>query len=149
VESYDNGCYILIQKNLKKPEDLIADMNPIEIKSEIGKTNGNNSIDPNILKGIFGDNDEMFKEVLYDFLKPCRSEIREIQSGFEAKSAERVISASHKLKSAARSVGATELGELCSGLEQAGMSNNWDTINTDVPKLAGLMSQIEAYVAKL
>jgi two-component system sensor histidine kinase/response regulator len=106
-------------------------------------------IDEMVLKSMFGDDDEIFKEILTDFVEPCRSMIKDIQSAFEAESAQGVKFGCHKLRSAALSVGATELGELCALLEQAGMSNDWDTINAGVPKLGLLMSPVESYITKL
>jgi HPt (histidine-containing phosphotransfer) domain-containing protein len=106
-------------------------------------------IDENALKSVFGDDDETFKEIMVDFIDPCRSMIREIQSAFEVSSASGINQASHKLKSAALTVGAMELGAVCTILEHAGISNDWDAINAEIPKLDELMSQVKTYVASL
>ncbi len=57
--------------------------------------------------------------------------------------------AAHKLKSSARSVGATELADLCLALETAGKAEDWSEIDEAAPRLEGVMKQISNYIEKL
>jgi two-component system sensor histidine kinase/response regulator len=138
------GTLVSFQNSVKL-DNLFRETTEVENTDMVEKS----VIDEMVLKSMFGDDDEIFKEILTDFVEPCRSMIKDIQSAFEAESAQGVKFGCHKLRSAALSVGATELGELCALLEQAGMSNDWDTINAGVPKLGLLMSPVESYITKL
>jgi signal transduction histidine kinase/CheY-like chemotaxis protein len=107
---------------------------------------GNGPIDESTLKSTFGDDPEIFKEILVDFIKPSKNIIQELQTGYDRHLAEAVKQAAHKLKSAAYSVGANELADLCSELEEAGKKDDWDVINQGAPKLDQLMEDVESYI---
>ncbi|MFT5320169.1 MAG: HPt (histidine-containing phosphotransfer) domain-containing protein, partial [Pseudohongiellaceae bacterium] len=92
---------------------------------------------------------ELFKEILNDFIKPSWDAIREMQAGFDKNSAQEIQMSSHKLKSAAFSVGAEELGELCKDLEAAAKENNWNIISNSVPKVASIMEKVEQYISNV
>jgi signal transduction histidine kinase/CheY-like chemotaxis protein/HPt (histidine-containing phosphotransfer) domain-containing protein len=106
-------------------------------------------IDEQALKSMFGDDPEMFKEILNDFVPPSHQIIKDIQNGWKARSAEAVKQAAHKLKSSARSIGAMELADICQSLETAGKEEDWEMINNNVPKLDQLMKEIEGFINAL
>jgi len=106
----------------------------------------NGPIDESALKTMFGDDPEMLKEILFGFIEPSKKIILELQSGYERHLSEAVKQAAHKLKSSAYSIGANELADLCSELEEAGKKNDWDVINQSAPKLDNLMEQVETYI---
>ena len=98
------------------------------------------------LKGMFGEDPDIFRQVLTDFINPTQKIIGEIRAGYKARCARDVKLASHKLKSSARSVGADKLADLCLELETAGKEENWEVIEADVPVLDNLMEEIESYI---
>lgn len=106
-------------------------------------------IDEKPLKSMFGDDPLVFREILNDFIAPTQKIISEIKTGWEKRSAEEVEMAAHKLKSSARSVGAFELGDICSTLEKAGRENNWKIIDQYTPMLDPVMNEIEQYIKNL
>ena len=106
-------------------------------------------IDESTLKSNFGDDPEIFKQILSDFVEPTNDIILEIQSAYASHSAEAIKQGAHKLKSAAYSVGANDLAELCKELEYAGGEDDWEVIDKDMEKLEGLMSQVQEYISKL
>ena len=110
---------------------------------------GDGPIDPEALKSVFGDDDETFKEILKDFIEPATANVGEIEVALAERSADGVGKAAHKLKSSARSVGATELADLCTILEGAGNSENWEEIDKNAPRLPDLMQQISNYINAL
>ncbi|MDA8535389.1 Hpt domain-containing protein [Pseudomonadales bacterium] len=57
--------------------------------------------------------------------------------------------ASHKLKSAAFSIGAEGLGEQCRQIEAAAKADDWQTIDQVVPAIGGSMKQVAAYIDQL
>ena len=111
--------------------------------SEIGP------IDPSALKSVFGDDEETFREILKDFVGPSMANAKDIETAFENRSASDVAAGAHKLKSSSRSVGATELADICNGLETAGKNDDWNTINELVPRLPGVMQKIGDYIENL
>lgn len=106
-------------------------------------------IDKNALQAMFGDDEDLYKEILHDFISPSKSIIGEINTGLEQRSTEAVKQAAHKLKSSAASIGAIKLAELCNTLEQAGKTDDWDIIEAGAPKLYPLMNEIENYIIRL
>ncbi|MBT3767755.1 MAG: transporter substrate-binding domain-containing protein, partial [Rhodospirillales bacterium] len=111
--------------------------------------NGNGVIDPSALKSVFGDDPDTFREILNDFIGPATDNTKDIEAGFEKESAADVASASHKLKSSSRAVGANELADICTELEKAGKTDDWDTITKLVPRLPGVMEQVTSYIEGL
>lgn len=112
-------------------------------------TSDGSPIDDTTLKSTFGDDSEVFKQILSNFVKPTNDIIQEIKSACISHSAEAIKQGAHKLKSAAYSIGANQLGDLCKDLESAGVSDNWDVIDAGMPKLERKMSQVEEYIANL
>ena len=82
-------------------------------------------------------------------MEPAKENIQEIADAYAEHSAAGVAQASHKLKSSARSVGAQEIAELCTVLEKAGKADEWDEINTTVPKLATSFGKVVDFIYKL
>ena len=98
---------------------------------------------------MFNNDPGIFKEILNDFIDPSRLIIDEMDNGWKERSAKNIRFAAHKLKSAASSIGAGKLAELCLSLETAGKEENWDIIDEGIPELSGLMDDIEDYVNRL
>ena len=110
---------------------------------------GDGPIDPSALKSVFGDDPDTFRDILQEFVEPATSNIGKIEASFADRSADGVAKAAHKLKSSARSVGATELADLCLALETAGKAEDWSEIDEAAPRLEGVMKQISNYIEKL
>lgn len=125
----------------------VLQSSPSSMAPTLKAANLNSAIDDRVLKDMFDD--EAFIHILHSFIGPARSIVKEIQVAYESESSNAVMLASHKLKSAALTIGAKELGELSSDLEQAGKEDDWETINCAVPRLDDLMLQIESYISAL
>lgn len=106
-------------------------------------------IDEQTLKNVFGDDTEICREILNEFVQPTLNIIDEIKSAHKTQSAEGIVEAAHKLKSSARSVGANLLADLCTTLETAGESKDWQTIDESTPQLEKLMKEVRTYISKL
>ncbi len=111
--------------------------------------NGGAPIDPNALKSIFGDDDEVLKEILNDFVGPATANAEEIATAVSNQSAGAVGAAAHKLKSSSRSVGANELADICAALELAGREGNWEVINASAERLPAVMQQVLEHIGAL
>jgi two-component system sensor histidine kinase EvgS len=100
-------------------------------------------IDPEILLRVVGNDPDMAREVVQDFIPAAQSGIAEIGAAIEGAAAGRVAAASHRLKGSASLVGAHQLTALCAELEAAGEANDWPEIHRLTPRLEGLMRDIE------
>lgn len=76
------------------------------------------------LRSVFGDDEETIGEILDAFIDPARSIAAEIDHAVAQNDAAGVTAAAHKLKSAARSIGADSLADLCQALETNGKVDN-------------------------
>lgn len=112
-------------------------------------TEANSAINPQVLMDMFGDDEETCTEILQDFLDPSWTIIEEIHDGHTTRSSESVQQASHKLKSAAFSIGAEALGDQCQRIEAAAKADDWQTIDLVVPAIRGSMEKIAAYIKQL
>ena len=75
---------------------------------------------PATLRQLIGDNPAMHRRLLQKFLLNAAAQVAAICAAAHAGQTASVVDAAHTLKSAARSVGALALGELCQALETAG-----------------------------
>jgi two-component system sensor histidine kinase/response regulator len=112
-------------------------------------TAGEGPVDPSVLKAMFGDDDETFREILGEFAEPARDIAAEITAGFEAGDTGAVGAAAHKLKSAARSVGALVLADLSEALEAAGKGGDGAAVEALMPGLDPLVKDVLDYIAGL
>ena len=125
--------------------NIPAEEGPAESTSETGSK----AVEPKFLRDTFGDDDELIKEILMDFVDPARDTVVEIDDAFEGRDAVALGAAAHKLKSSSRSVGAEHLADLCADLEKAGKAGEWSDIEDSYPQLASLLlavtNEIEAF----
>ena len=97
-----------------------------------------------ILKGYVGDEDEAVDEFLRSYLATSVKAACRLHQAHCERSADAIRTVSHQLKSAARTVGAVELGELCATLEAAGMGNDWAVIDAAMARLDALLAAAAA-----
>jgi len=110
---------------------------------------GAGAVDPSVLTGMFGDDPATLREILQEFVDPAKDIVADIKSGFKAGNAGKIAAAAHKMKSAARSVGAYTLADLCAELEDAGTHEAWDKIDTEVPRVDEIFADVLNYIESL
>ena len=115
----------------------------------VAKANNGPVIDERAIKDIFGDDDEVFREILQSFVAPSQDIVVDIISALEKRKATSVKDAAHKLKSAARSIGANELADICVKLEAAGKSEDWTTIEALAPKAREAFNEVDIFIRAL
>lgn len=121
----------------------------VDVSTVGGESEDTSVIDPSALKEMFGDDDETFKEILLDFVEPSLDIVQEIKDGYEARDAQAIGAAGHKLKSSSRAVGANALADLCAELEVVGKGDDWEGIEASLQKLDPLMEQVTNYIKAL
>ena len=101
---------------------------------------------PATLTELVGDNPAMHQRLLGKFLVNAQKQVDEIMRAAAANDTKTMADVAHALKSAARSVGALALGELCQQLEAAGRVGDVARCSALV---AGLANQFAAAAAKI
>ncbi len=107
------------------------------------------AVDPSLLEESFGDDPELIKEILQDYLGPAQDTVAEIDTAFSAHDAAAIGAAAHKLKSSSRAIGANDLADLCLELEKAGKGDDWPVIEARYPALAGNLQRVTAFIDAL
>jgi len=102
-----------------------------------------------MLKDMFGEDEEVFKEMLELFVDPSADIVSEIKRSYSTDSSAGLKEQAHKLKSSARTIGANKLADICQELEIAGSEENWSAIEKLVPKIEPLFIEIKAYIQAL
>jgi len=95
---------------------------------------------PDTLTELVGDNPVMHRRLLERFLANAATQVAEITAAATAQAPDALAGVAHTLKSAARSVGALRLGDLCQDLETAGRAG-------DVPSCEALAQPLPAAFA--
>ena len=107
--------------------------------------------DATTLPGLVGDNPAMQRRLLDKFLVNAQVQLAAIGEAALARDSAALAGVAHTLKSAARSVGALHLGELCQTLETAGLAGDatsCSAVATELPQaLADVQACITAHLA--
>lgn len=100
--------------------------------------------DATTLTRMVGDNPSMHRRLLEKFLVNAQEQVVAIRSAATAGDVKTVCKVAHAFKSAARTVGAMQLGELCHEMEMAGKAEDAQLCGT----LAGRLGEAFEMVAK-
>ena len=106
-------------------------------------------VDPSVLQAMFGDDDTVFREILNDFTGPARDMADEITKAFDRKDPAEVGAAAHKLKSAARSIGAHALADIAEALEAAGKAGDWGAVEVSMAGFDAAVDAVSNYIDTL
>jgi PAS domain S-box-containing protein len=129
-----NELALMLQKWL--PETIPAGQAQQPVVTEVVATDLV-AWNPDTLTELVGDNPVMHRRLLEKFLPNAEKQVGAIMLAAAAHDTTSLAAVAHTLKSAARSVGALALGELCQGLETAARAG-------DVPACSALAAGLEA-----
>jgi len=115
--------------------------------ASVEQTSGNGPFDLSFLEETFGDDRETIVEILKEFVDPSKVCCKEVETAIQEDSLEGVVAGTHKLKSAARSVGAIELADICDKLESAGKNGDWKPVRTMAPQLKSRLREVTDFIA--
>lgn len=87
------------------------------------------------LTRMVGDYPEMHRRLLDKFLLGSEEQVAAIMSAVAAGDLAIVTAVAHKMKSAARTVGALRLGHLCQEIEISGRADDSDAVNSHTAEL--------------
>ena len=106
-------------------------------------------IDLNVLRSLVGDDPQFIVEFLQAFRCSATRIAREVEMAYRAGNAAKTVAEVHKLKSAARSVGAMALGDLCADMEQAGAAGQLDALALAFEHFKLEMATVDDHLAML
>ena len=107
--------------------------------------------DPHTLTRLIGNNPAMHQRLLQKFMTSARQQYSQIEAAMAEGDLLTLKQVAHTLKSAARSVGALALGEICQSIEEAGRAQDTATCSALVQDLsdalAGAVQRITSHLA--
>lgn len=106
-------------------------------------------VDLQVLRSLIGDDPATVRQFLQAFRISAQCIAQEVEHAYAAGSVVDAVAAVHKLKSAARSVGAMALGELCSDMEQVGRAGQLDALGLAFEHFKLEMASVDAHLAQL
>ena len=95
--------------------------------------------DVSVLEELVGDDQEIVREFLEEFRRSAGELAEAMRNALAGGWATEAGSAAHKLKSAARSVGALALGELCATIERKAREDDCTTLSALLPAFDNLL----------
>lgn len=104
------------------------------------------AVDVKVLAALIGDDPAVLGEFLNDFQGSANKIATEIRLAVSAHEPHSAGALAHKLKSAARSVGAAALGSFCADMETAGKACDTDTLVSLLPHFELEMVRVNAYL---
>lgn len=104
------------------------------------------AVDIDVMKSIVGDDQETILTLFNLFKSSSPEIIAEIHQAFKDQTANQIEQLGHKLKTSSQSIGAVQFGALCTELEDAGSTDNWDKLNELHPQLDRKFADVVAYI---
>ncbi len=107
-------------------------------------------LDTSALQRNFGDDEELIRDILQNFIEPSRAVLEDIKTGFAEGSADKVRMAAHKLKSSARTIGANALADLCAEVElSAEKTGKLDAVSGHMSEMEAIMDKVVAHIEQV
>jgi PAS domain S-box-containing protein len=103
--------------------------------------------DAAVLADMVGDSPKLKQELIGSFLEHAGTPLGEMRAAYEKREARPMARAAHKLKSAARAIGALELAELCAEIESAGNNADWEAASSFYQKIDDAWARLQAALA--
>ncbi len=104
-------------------------------------------VDLTILAGFMGDDPVVIEEVLVAFRHSTTLSVDEFDLALKSDGMHAVADAAHKLKSAARTIGAERLGELCKEVEEAAQAGRVKDVRVLAPQFHAECRAVLDYLA--
>lgn len=104
-------------------------------------------VDPGALTEVLGCEDiSLFADFYTDFLHSGHESITAVCVAYNGKQNQEISALAHRLKSAARTIGAHALADCCLALEQAGKTADWSRIDEHMAKLPRHFIDVKGWI---
>jgi two-component system, sensor histidine kinase and response regulator len=104
-------------------------------------------VDPDVLPRLVGTDPEVLSEFFRDFAQSAGETETALRAAARDGRSKEVVSAAHRLKGSARSVGATRLGERCAELEAAARATDGAALATSLPLFFVEVAAVREWIA--
>jgi CheY-like chemotaxis protein/HPt (histidine-containing phosphotransfer) domain-containing protein len=102
-----------------------------------------------VLAEMSGGDAAFERETLQDYRRSNDADMEQLGQGYEQGDAEAVRRTAHRMKGAARMVGALAMADLCEQAEAAGRNRQWETLQALHPQLVAEAKRLERYLDML
>lgn len=99
-------------------------------------------VDIAVMRQLFHNNSTLVCKFALKFIEVANSTLSEMKLAQVEKDLPALGRLGHKLKSSARTIGASGFAELCEALEKAGRDNDWDEAELLLTKIPFLLERI-------
>jgi len=96
------------------------------------------ALDRSAIEKYVGSNPEFRKQIIEKFKTSLEGALAEFELAYREQEASGIRQVCHRLKSAARTVGANGLADCCASLEEAAQKSDWVILERDAPRLQTL-----------
>jgi CheY-like chemotaxis protein len=100
----------------------------------------------NTLNELVGDNPGMHVRLLQKFLKNACNQVNALNEAAQTGNLQRMVAVAHPLKSAARTVGAMALGDVCQDIEVAATAGESATSIALIADMANVWAQVKSLI---
>lgn len=105
-------------------------------------------LDLAVIREVLGDDEIAINEVLRNFTAPAQAIFEVMRHAVKSQQADDTKGGAHKLKSAARTIGARGLGETFEALEVAAAERDWKQVSTLMAKAQIELGVVIAYIER-
>lgn len=110
-------------------------------------------VDMAVMYRMFHNNPALVRKFCFKFIEVAADTVVEMKGAQAGKDLLALGRLGHKLKSSARTIGASGFADLCEALEKAGTDNNWpeaESLMTEIPiLLERITQQLESEFSKM
>ncbi|MBT4888187.1 MAG: response regulator, partial [Rhodospirillales bacterium] len=133
-----------IKKWMPAAKHTIVSASPEKVKADSASP-----VDLTFLETNFGSETDLIHEILKDFVQPSQECHDEVGQAIMEKSLQGVADGVHKLKSAARTIGANDVADTCEKMELASKGGDWAPVKNLAPDLSRQLNDVFDYIEHL
>ena len=100
------------------------------------------AVDMAVLRQMFHNNNALVRKFGLKFIEVANDTLAEMKEAQSKKDLAELGRLGHKLKSSARTIGASSFADLCEGLEKANTDSNWSDAESLLEKIPSLLEKI-------
>jgi HPt (histidine-containing phosphotransfer) domain-containing protein len=104
------------------------------------------AVDMVVLRQMFHNNNMLVRKFGLKFIEVANDTLAEMKEAQSKKDLPTLGRLGHKLKSSARTIGASSFADLCEGLEKANTDSNWSDAESLLEKIPPLLERITQHL---
>lgn len=117
------------------------------MSGDIPAPTSQNAVDPSVMIALFGVEDrDMFRSVMVSFIEKTPPDLERLLAALKSGDTAETGSIAHKIKSAARTIGAADMAALCEFVEKQGKAGQVNNPGQLAQELSTRFASVEAFV---